>query len=87
MTVKSPAVVLVLQLMDLTEMVQLYFQEEVVEAKIQVVGVDSEDTVSLEMDFLLAAEGVEARSLVLESIPVAHTCQQEEGEEREVLVS
>lgn len=53
MTVKSPAVVLVLQLMDLTEMVQLYFQEEVVEAKIQVVGVDSEDTVSLEMDFLL----------------------------------
>lgn len=54
MTVKSPAVVLVLQLMDLTEMVQLYFQEEVVEAKIQVVEVDSEDKVSLEMDFLLS---------------------------------
>lgn len=53
MTVKSPAVVLVLQLMDLTEMVQLCFQEEVVEAKIQVVEVDSEDKVSLEMDFLL----------------------------------
>lgn len=35
----------------------------------------------------LAAEGVEGRSLVLESIPVAHTCQQEEGEEKEVLVS
>lgn len=53
MTVKSPAVLLVLQLMDLTEMVQLYFQEEAVEAKIQVVEVDSEDKVSLEMDFLL----------------------------------
>lgn len=88
MTVKSPAVVLVvLQLMDLTEMVHLYFQEEVVEAKIQVVEVDSEDKVSLEMGFLLAAEGAEARSLVLESIPVARTCQQEEGEEKEVLVS
>lgn len=35
----------------------------------------------------LAVEGVEARSLVLESIPVAHTCQQEEGEEKKVLVS
>lgn len=54
MTVKAPAVVLVLQLMDLTEMVQLYFQEEVVEAKIQVVEVDSEDKVALEMDFLLS---------------------------------
>lgn len=53
MTVKSPAVVLVLEMMDLTEMVQLYFQEEVLEAKIQVVEVDSEDKVSLEMDFLL----------------------------------
>lgn len=53
MTVKSPAVVLVvLQLMGLTEMVQLYFQEEVVEAKIQV-EVDSEDKASLEMGFLL----------------------------------
>ena len=39
--------------MDLTEVAQLYFQEEVVEAKIQVVEVDSEDTISLEMDFLL----------------------------------
>lgn len=87
MTVKSPAVLLVLQLMDLTEMVQLYFQEEAVEAKIQVVEVDSEDKVSLEMDFLLAAEGVEARSLVLESNPVVHRCQQEEGEEKEGLVS
>ncbi|KAF2986122.1 hypothetical protein EK904_009650, partial [Melospiza melodia maxima] len=29
-----------MQLMDLSEMVQLYFQEEVVEAKIQVVEVD-----------------------------------------------
>lgn len=54
MTVKSPAVILVvLQLMGLTEMVQLYFQEEVVEAKIQVVEVDSEDKASLEMGFLL----------------------------------
>lgn len=42
----------------------------------------------------LAAEGVEARSLVLESIPVAlestpvaRRCQQEEGEEKEGLVS
>lgn len=35
----------------------------------------------------VAVEGVEARSLVLESIPVACTCQQEEGEEKEVLVS
>lgn len=54
-SVKSLAVVLaVLQLMDLAvEVAQLYFQEVVVEAKIQVVEVDSEDKISLEMDFLL----------------------------------
>lgn len=39
--------------MDLAEVAQLYFQEEGVEAKIQVVEVDSEDKISLEMDFLL----------------------------------
>lgn len=87
-SVKSLAVVLaVLHLMDLTEVAQLYFQEVVVEAEIQVVEVDSEDKISLEMDFLLAVEGVEAQSLVLENIHVVHTCQQEEGEEKEVLVS
>lgn len=54
MTVKSPVVVLVvLQLMDLTEVAQLYFQDVVVEAKIQVVEVDSEGKTSSEMDFLL----------------------------------
>lgn len=53
-SVKSHALVLVvLQLMDLAEVAQLYFQEEGVEAKIQVVEVDSEDKISLEMDFLL----------------------------------
>lgn len=35
----------------------------------------------------LTSEGVVARSLVLENIHVVRTCQQEEGEEMEVLVS
>jgi len=35
----------------------------------------------------LALEGVVAQSLVLENIHVVRTCQQEEGEEKEVLVS
>lgn len=53
-TVKSPAVSqVVLLLMNLTEVAQLCFQEEVVEAKIQGVAVDSEDKISLEKDFLL----------------------------------
>lgn len=54
-SVKSLAVVLVvLQPMDLTEVAHLCFQEVVAAAaKIQVVAVDSEDKISLEMDFLL----------------------------------
>lgn len=31
----------------------------------------------------LAAEGAASQSLVLENIRVVHTCQQEEGEEKE----
>lgn len=66
MTVKSPVVVLVVpQLMDLTEVAQLYFQDVVVEAKIQVVEVDSEGKISLEMDFLLWEKW---------SIPVSVSC-------------
>lgn len=66
MTVKSPVVVLVvLQLMDLTEVAQLYFQDVVVEAKIQVAEVDSEGKTSSEMDFLLWEK---------QSIPVSVSC-------------
>lgn len=46
-------VLVVLQLRDLTEVAQLYFQEVAVEAKIQVVEVDSEGKISVETDFLL----------------------------------
>lgn len=88
MTVRSLAVgPFVLQLLYLTEVARFYFQEAAVEARIQVVEADSEEKISLGKDFSLASEGVVARSLVLENIHVVHTCQQEEGEEMEVLVS
>lgn len=52
--VKPPGVALVvLKLMDVTEVAQLCFQEVVAEAKIQVVEEGSEDKISLEMDFSL----------------------------------
>lgn len=74
-TVKSPAVGrVVLQLMDLTEMVQLCFQEEVVEAKIQGGVVDSEDKISLEMDFLLwGKSAVQLVTITVTHIPAPPT--------------
>lgn len=54
MTVRSLAVVpFVLQLLYLTEVAQFYFQEVVVEARIQVVEADSEEKISLGKDFSL----------------------------------
>lgn len=54
MTVRSLAVgPFVLQLLYLTEVARFYFQEAAVEARIQVVELDSEEKISLGKDFSL----------------------------------
>lgn len=59
--------------MDLTEVAQLCFQAEVVEAKIQGVVVDSEDKISLEMDFLLWGNQSSPVNITVTHIPALPT--------------